>query len=158
MQLSPLKEIVSDPNISLWHESEDIDQKKKKKKKRKCYFQNFSWFQFCVYKLWNMYDYVHGHCSVDNCVKLILVAEDLCENCFYFTLKWFLLNSFGEMCFLEVSYLCKKIQIQILEIFESTLYMKFGIMPLRQGWVNQTFANGRGVKRYPINKGAPKLF
>ena len=39
-----LKGIVSDSNnIFLWHESEDIY--------KKCYFQNFSWFQFYTYKL-----------------------------------------------------------------------------------------------------------
>ena len=40
-----LKGIVSDSkNIVLRHESEDIN------KKKKGYFQNFSWFQFYVYK------------------------------------------------------------------------------------------------------------
>ena len=36
-------------------------------------------------------DYVLRHCSIGYRVKLILVNENLCENCFYFTLKWFLL-------------------------------------------------------------------
>ena len=40
------------------------------------YFQNFSWFKFYI----------------------------LCENCFYFMLKWFMVTSTGEMCFLEGSY------------------------------------------------------
>ena len=36
--------IVSDSNnIFLWHESEDIN--------KKAYFQNFSWFQFHIFKL-----------------------------------------------------------------------------------------------------------
>ena len=36
--------IVSDSNkIFMWHESEDIN--------KKGYFQNFSWFQYHVYKL-----------------------------------------------------------------------------------------------------------
>ena len=39
-----LKGIVSDSNIFLWHESEDIQLEK-------FHFQNFSWFQFYVYKL-----------------------------------------------------------------------------------------------------------
>ena len=40
-----LKGIVSDSNnIFLWNESEDINKKKP-------YFQNFSWFQFHVFKL-----------------------------------------------------------------------------------------------------------
>ena len=34
-----------------------------------------------------MHDYVHWHYSIDFCVELILVDEDLCESCFYFTLK-----------------------------------------------------------------------
>ena len=33
--------------------------------------------------------------------KLILIDKTLC---LYFTLKWFLFNSFGEMCFLEDRY------------------------------------------------------
>ena len=38
-----IKGIFSDSNnIVLWHESEDTN--------KKAYFQNFSWFQFCVYK------------------------------------------------------------------------------------------------------------
>ena len=45
------------------------------------------------------HDYVHWHCSIDFCVKSFLVDETLCENCFYFSLKLFLLNSVGEMCF-----------------------------------------------------------
>ena len=45
-----------------------------------------------------LYDYVHWHCSVDYRTKSILVDETSCENCFDFTLKWFLLNYFGEMC------------------------------------------------------------
>ena len=43
------------------------------------------------------YGYVHWHCSIDDCFKLTLVDENLFENHFYFTLKWFLLNFFGEM-------------------------------------------------------------
>ena len=34
-----------------------------------------------------MHDYVHWHCSIDYCVKLILINKNLCENCFYFTPK-----------------------------------------------------------------------
>ena len=33
------------------------------------------------------------------CVELIAVDDNLCEN--YFTLKWFKLNFFGEMGFLD---------------------------------------------------------
>ena len=38
----------------------------------------------CIHVIW--------HCSIEFSVKLILVNENLCESCFYFTLKWFLLN------------------------------------------------------------------
>ena len=83
-----------------------------------------------------MDDYVHWHCSImiDYCVKLSLVDETLCENCSHFTLKRFLLNSFGEMSFSEV--LCKQMpkkkkkKKSNFEIFQSTLYMKSGSMPL----------------------------
>ena len=40
-------------------------------------------------------------CSIDHCVKLIVADKNLSEICSYFALKWFLLNSFGDMCFLE---------------------------------------------------------
>ena len=42
-----------------------------------------------------MHNYVHWHCSIDYCVKLILIDENLCENYLYFTQKWFLFNYFG---------------------------------------------------------------
>ena len=72
---------------------------KKKKKGGLCYFQNFSWFQFYVYKICMMIDE-----AVFHKILLILVDENLCENCSYFPLKWFLLNSFRKMSFLEESY------------------------------------------------------
>ena len=49
----------------------------------------------------------------------------ICEKCFYFTLKWFLLNSFGEMYFLEENYK-NKCKNSNFDIFESTFYMKSG--------------------------------
>ena len=65
-------------------------------------FQNFSWFQFYVYKL---YDYIYYyHCSIDNCVELNINNNNFCENSSHFILKWFLPNSFGELRFLEESY------------------------------------------------------
>ena len=87
-------------NIILWHESEDIN------KKKNTYFQNFSWFQFYIYKL------------------CIITDDNFCENCSHFILKWFQLNSFGEMWFLEDSYKYMQ-KIPILK----TLYMKSGRMP-----------------------------
>ena len=95
------KGIVSDSNnIFLRHELEGINKKKKKKKKIISKISVGSNFTFTV-----MHDHVHWHCSVGYCVKLILVYnENLCENCYYFTLKWFLLNCFGEMYFLGESY------------------------------------------------------
>ena len=36
--------------------------------------------------------------------KLILCMQEFMWKLLFFTLKWFLLNSFGEMCFLEESY------------------------------------------------------
>ena len=49
-----------------------------------------------------MHDNVYCHCSIDYCVESILV-KNLCENCLYFTLKWFLLNSLRNIL-LEDSY------------------------------------------------------
>ena len=62
-------------------------------------------------ELTSVHDYVHWHCSID---YLIFNNENLCENCFHFTLKRFLLNSFGEMCFSEESYK-KDVKILILK-------------------------------------------
>ena len=53
------------------------------------------------------------------------------KNGSHFRRKGFLLNAFGEMCFLEESY--KKMQTNSnSEIFESALYMKSGSKPLNQ--------------------------
>ena len=91
---------------------------------KKGYFQNFSWFQFYVYNVL-MHDYVHWHCSIEYCFKLILVDKTLCENCFYFTLKWFLCNLFGEMCFLEENY---KVMQKIIK------FWNFWACPLYEIW------------------------
>ena len=58
---------------------------------------------------------------MDYCVQLI-VNNNLHENCCNFTLKWFLLNSFGEVCFLEQNYKKMKKKIQIFKIWEYPLY------------------------------------
>ena len=62
---------------------------------KKGYFQNFSWFQLYTYKLCMIY--VHWHCFIDCCVKSSLVDKTSWDNCFYFTLKWFLLNFLGNV-------------------------------------------------------------
>ena len=120
---------VSDSNnILLWHESEDVNQKKIKIKKIKQKISKFNWFKFYVYK-WCMI-----MCNgIDYHVKFILADENLYENRFYFTLKWFLLNSFWEMCLLEESYKNMQ-QIQIFDIFESPLCTKSGCTLLITQW------------------------
>ena len=95
LQLVVFKGIFSNSNnIFFWHESEDIN--------KKAYIQNFSWFQFCVFKL----------CMI-MCVSLTTLTtvlhKVLCprlsgETCSHFILKWFQPNSIGEVCFLEESY------------------------------------------------------
>ena len=50
------------------------------------------------------HDYVHWLCSIDYRVKLSLVHETLSQIGSHLKRKWFLLDSFGEMCFLEESY------------------------------------------------------
>ena len=57
-----------------------------------------------------MHDYVHWHCSY--CDKLILVDENLCENCSYFTLILFLLKFLWGNVLLggEVTKRCKKLK------------------------------------------------
>ena len=104
-----VKEVFSDSSIILWQESKDINKKKLLPK-----------FQLIpVLRLKVMHDYVHWHCSIDYCVRLVVIDEDLSGNCFYVTLKRFQLNSFGKMCFLEKSY--KQIQkIQILTFLRAS--------------------------------------
>ena len=71
------------------------------------------------------HSYVHWHCSIDYCV-FALVDETFKWNCFYFTLKWFLVNSFEEMRFLEESY--KKMQkIQILTFLWALSVWNLGV-------------------------------
>ena len=62
---------------------------------KKGYSQNFSLFQYFVYKL----------CMI-MCIDITPTALNKFsdtriygKNCSYFTLKLYLLNSFGEMCF-----------------------------------------------------------
>ena len=89
-----IKGIVSNSNnIFLWHKSEDINKRL------------FPKFQLIpILSLQVMHDYVHWHCSKDYCVKLSLVDKTYAKSVSYFIRKWFLLDSFREMCFLEESY------------------------------------------------------
>ena len=91
-----LKGIVINSNyICLLHESDYINKWHN--------FQSFSWFQFYGYKI-HMFQRLL-------CNKLILGHGSSCENGSYFTLKWFLLDFFRRMCFLEkASNKCKKIK------------------------------------------------
>ena len=87
----------------------DINQKLKKK----TLFIKLQLFPISFLPV--MHGYVHWHSSIDYCVKLSLVDNEfLQKNGCHFIRKWFLLESFGEMCFLEESY--KKVQtIHILK-------------------------------------------
>ena len=92
------KGIFSDSNsIFFSYESEDINKKLISKISVDSKFTCTSFARFCVF-----------HWSVDCCVELIIVYDNLCANCFHLLLKWFQLNSFGVMCFLGDS--CKKMQ------------------------------------------------
>ena len=67
-----IKGVVSDSNdnIFLWHESEDI------KDKRVFFPQNSVLIPILCLQV--MHDYVHWHCSIDYCVKFILINKNLC--------------------------------------------------------------------------------
>ena len=68
----------------------DMNQKiLQKKRKKKGYFAKFHLIQ--TFYLQAMHDYVHWYCTIDDCVKLILVNKTLCEYCIYFTLNDFCL-------------------------------------------------------------------
>ena len=70
-------------------------KKKKKKKKKKMVIPKLE--SIAILRLQVRHDYVHWHCSINYCVKLCLVNETLCGDC---SLKWFLLNSIGDIGFL----------------------------------------------------------
>ena len=100
-----IKEMFNDSsNIFLWHES--VDTKKKLISEisvdSKFTFTSYVWL--CVL-----------HCSIDCCVEIIIVYDNLFEKCSHFLMKWFQLNSFEEMCFLWESY------IQMQQIWEYPL-------------------------------------
>ena len=50
------------------------------------------------------HDYSVFQCSINYYVELIMVDDNLSENCSHSVLKWFQPNSFEEMCFLEERY------------------------------------------------------
>ena len=101
------KEVFSDSNnIILWH---DIN--------KKAYFQNCSWFQFYVFKL-------YAWLCVFYCSHRL--------NCSHFTLKCFQPYSFGEVCFLEERYENMP-KIQILTILRApSSYLISGSMPFKE--------------------------
>ena len=139
-------------NIFIWYESEDINKKRLfpkfqlikishlhsmhdytgewwnsiKISQKTGWFDCFCLRPRCACSLFTLLDtpvdYMHWHCSIYCHVKLILVDENLCENCFYFTMKWLLLNSFGEMCFLEESYKNKWTKFKFWNFWECPLY------------------------------------
>ena len=90
---------------------------------------------------------VHWHCSIDYSVKLILVRMNICENCTYnFTLKCFLLNSFGEMLLGGLRRRAKENTIglrkkcQILTFLRVHFYIKpLGIPSFMNRIINQPF-------------------
>ena len=72
---------------------------------------------------------------IDYCVEFIVIDDNLCENSSHSPLKWFQLNSFGEMCLLEENFeqMQKKKKKMNFEKFESVLHMKSLSMPLETG-------------------------
>ena len=61
-------------------------------------------------------NYLHWHCFIDYCVKLILINKNLCKKLLLFHTEMISVLSFGEMCFLEESYKWMK-KTQNFEIF-----------------------------------------
>ena len=98
-------------NIFLWHESEDINQKKKKIISKISFDSNFTFTSYAWLSL----------ALLQRLLCLIgLVDETLGENALISLSNFFLFNSFGEMCFLEESY--KMVQkIQILKFLRARL-------------------------------------
>ena len=96
--------------ISRYKQQQQQHQQKKK------HFQNFSWFQLYFHKVCN-YAWFYYLCSIDYCVELSVIDDNLCKNYSLFTLKWliydsnlkwFQFNPLEEMCFVEETNRCKE--------------------------------------------------
>ena len=69
------------------------------------YKQNKLLTTILILRLQVMQDYVfHCFIHVDYRVESVIVDDNICKNCSHLILKWFLPNSFGEMCFSQESY------------------------------------------------------
>ena len=83
-----------------------------------------------ILRLQVMHDYVHWYCPINYCVKLILVDENVCKNCF--TSRWndFCLIPLGKCASWRRT--TNKWNNSKFEIFQSTLYMKSEIWAYKQ--------------------------
>ena len=80
----------------------------------------------------------------DSCVELSLVDKTFCENRLHFLLTWLQPNSFGEIFFLEESYIYEKMQkkIKFWKLWEHRLFkIRKYCMPLskRLKLMDQTY-------------------
>ena len=115
-----LKGIVSDSNnIFLWQKLEDIKEKR--------LFPKFQSIPIICLQV--MHDYVQCYCSIDYCVKLILVHENLLKNWLLFHPEMISAHFLWRNVFLRED-LLTDVKNSNFKIFESTLYLKSGSMPL----------------------------
>ena len=111
-----MKGIFCDSNsLSVWHESEDINTKS--------FLPNFSWFQFCIFKLCMILCFI---ASIDYCIASSLMYETFCANCSHLILKWLQPNSFGGSMLLRGE-LQKMQKSQILKILRVTSIQHQGV-------------------------------
>ena len=113
--------------IRRYKQQQTTHAQKKKKKKKTTYFQNFSWFQFYVFKLCMIRCFI---APIDYCVELSLVYKTFCENCSHFILKWFQPYSFWGIVLLrgELQKYAKKFKFWQ---FWECLYSALGSVPFK---------------------------
>ena len=114
---SPRKRLFSNSicnSIFLWYESENIYKKGLNPK--------FQLIPIDIYKFYMIMCIDIALKTIrDNGVSSILVNENLYDNCFYFTLKWFLLKFLWGNVFLA-----REIQVDFFIVWECPLYKIVG--------------------------------
>ena len=113
--IDDLKGIVGDYNyIFSRHKSKDIAKKKL-----------FPKFQLILTQhLQVMHDYVPWYCSLTTVLNKVSDTSLFADNSYNFIRKWFLINLFGEVCFLVRG------KLQIDAKTQSSKYFKSGSVPL----------------------------
>ena len=104
-------------------------KKKKRKKKERSLVLKFQLIPILCFQV--MHDYVHWHCSIDDCANLSLVDETLCKKLLSFHKEMIsALFLWGNV--LLRGELQRDATNSYFDNFESALYSKSGSMPLKK--------------------------